>query len=42
MYDFALLSSINTEGLTTSGGTLTDNLTAWASEQMAALTPAWP
>ena len=40
MHDLALLSSINTEGLTTTGGNLTDNLTKWASEQMAALTPA--
>ncbi|MBQ2954549.1 MAG: DUF4956 domain-containing protein [Clostridia bacterium] len=40
MYDFALLSSINTDGLTSTGSNLTDNLTAWANEQMAALTPA--
>ena len=40
MQEFALLSSINTEGLTTTGSNLTDNLTAWANEQMAALTPA--
>ena len=40
MYDLALLSSINTDGLTPTGGNLADTWTAFFAEQNAALTPA--
>ncbi len=40
MHDFALLSSINTEGLTTTGGNLASTWSNFFAEQNATLTPA--
>ena len=40
MHDFALLSGINTEGLTNTGSNLADTWSTWFAEQNAALTPA--